>query len=432
MRNRAGQGLAWLVAAALSSPAALAQGTDCSVTGQNLFVRNTLQDIYLWYRELPDPNPALFASPEAYLEAVRYQALDSSFSYVTEAAASDAFFSDSQFIGFGFGTKLLAADDLRVTEVYPDGSAAEAGLRRGHRIVEINGRTVADLVATGELGSAFGPSEVGVTGRLRYRDLAGTEVEITMTKRLVTIPTVSATRVYDVGGRRVGYVILRNFVQPSSAALDEAFAQLAASGAGELVLDLRYNGGGLVSVAQHLAGLIGGARTATQVFTRFVHNDKNTFRDSTALFPLPPAALGLDRVVVITTRSSASASELVVNALRPFLPVTVVGDTTYGKPVGQYGFRFCSKILYPVAFTARNAAGEGDFFGGIPADCPAPDDVDRAFGDPEEGSLAAALHYLANGTCSLAAGARARAQAGSRALRQPHHADGWRQLVGAF
>lgn len=421
-----------VLAAALLAPEAAAQTATCTVTGQTLFVRNTLQDIYLWYRELPDPDPALFDSPEAYLEAVRYRPLDSGFSYIAPEAASDAFFSESQFIGFGFGAKLLAADDYRVTEVYPASPAAEAGLERGHRILEINGRTVADLVATGELGSAFGPSEVGVAGRVRFRDLSGTEVEVVMSKRIVTIPTVSATQVYDVGGRRVGYVVLRNFVQPSIAALDAAFAQLAATGAVELVLDLRYNGGGLVSVAQHLAGLIGGSRTAGQVFTRFVHNDKNSFRDSTFAFPLPPDALGLERVVVIATRSSASASELVVNALRPFLPVVLVGDATFGKPVGQYGFRFCGKILFPVAFTARNANDEGDFFGGIPADCAAPDDLDRPFGDAGEGSLAAALHYVATGACSEAAGARARSEAPARRLRQPHTLDGWRQLVGAF
>ena len=80
-------------------------------------------------------------------------------------------------------------------------------------------------------------------------------------KRAVTIPTVSALRLYAVDGRKVGYLNFRNFVEPSFSALDSAFAQLHAAGANELVLDLRYNGGGLVAVAQHLASLIGGSRT---------------------------------------------------------------------------------------------------------------------------------------------------------------------------
>jgi C-terminal processing protease CtpA/Prc len=93
------------------------------------------------------------------------------------------------------------------------------------------------------------------------------------------MPTVSMTKAYAVDRRRVGYIFFRNFVQPSDAALDEAFTTLKAAGVTELVLDLRYNGGGLVSVAQHLASLIGGVRTNDQVFAEFFHNDKNAFRN---------------------------------------------------------------------------------------------------------------------------------------------------------
>jgi carboxyl-terminal processing protease len=114
--------------------------------------------------------------------------------------------------------------------------------------------------------------------------------------------------------------------------------------------------------------------------------------------------------------------------------VTVVGERTYGKPVGQYGFDFCDKTLFPVAFATRNARGEGDYFGGIPADCAAPDDFQHAFGDPSEGSLSAALGFIATGRCdaSAAAGARAQAQRRPPLELQPHRGDGWRELVGAF
>jgi len=414
--------------AALAVPAAAQTQTDCTIPGQNLFVRNTLQDMYLWYRDLPDPNTALFTSPEAYLEAVRYRPLDTSFSYITTQASSDAFFSDSQFIGLGVGLK-FEGDQLRLTEVYPESPASEAGLRRGYRIEAINGVSVADLVARGEIGGAFGPSEIGYSILVSFRDLAGAQGEVRMTKRLVTIPTVSGTRVFDVDGRRVGYLVFRNFVRPSVDALTAAFDELRAQGANELVMDLRYNGGGLVSVAQQLGGQIGGAATSEQTFVRFVHNDKNSFRDMSLLFPSLTASLNLSRLVVIATRSSASASELVINSLRPFMPVTVVGDTTFGKPVGQYGFPFCGKILYPVAFTGKNARSDPDYFGGIPADCRAPDDLDHELGDAAEASLAEGLHYVAAGSCSMAASARARAAV---APRRPVTRDGWRQLVGAY
>jgi len=409
-----------LTLAALALPAAARAQTDCTIPGQNLFVRNTLQEFYLWYREMPHPNTALFPSPEAYLEAVRYRPLDESFSYIVTESTSDAFFSDSQFIGFGIGLK-FEGQVLRLTEVYPDSPGSEAGLRRGYRIEAINGVSVADLVARGEIGGAFGPSEIGYSALIRFRDLAGVEGEVRMAKRLVTIPTVSGTRVLDVDGRKVGYLVFRNFTEPSVGALTAAFDQLRAEGATELVLDLRYNGGGLVSVAQQLGGEIGGSATADQTFVRFVHNDKNSFRDMSLLFPALANSLNLSRLVVIATRSSASASELVINSLRPFMPVTVVGDTTYGKPVGQYGFRFCGKILFPVAFTGRNARNDPDYFGGIPADCRAPDDLEHEMGDPAEASLAEGLQHLVTGSCSAAA-----------APRRPVTRDAWRQLVGAY
>ena len=120
----------------------------------------------------------------------------------------------------------------------------------------------------------------------------------------------------------------------------------------------------------HLASLIGGTRTNGQVMLNYVHNDKvgptSTRRRASRT---QSNALGLQRLVVITTRGTASASELVINSLRPFIPVTIVGDTTYGKPVGQYGLRFCDKVLYPVAFSIKNANFEGDYFDGLPVDC---------------------------------------------------------------
>jgi C-terminal processing protease CtpA/Prc len=420
--------LALLIAAPLGTgKPAWAQPAQCAVADQNAFVRDTLHDIYYWYRELPDPPPALFASPEAYLDAVRFRPMDTTFSYISSKESDTAFFSDSQFVGYGLGTTVVAPDEMRVVQVYPESPASEAGLDRGFRLTEINGRTIADLSASGELSGVFGPAEIGVVTEVRFRDLGGRDRRATMVKRLVTIPTVSLTRIYDVDGRRVGYVFFRNFVEPSSAALDVAFGTLRASSVTELVLDLRYNGGGLIAVAQHLGGLIGGSRTNGRVFTRFVHNDKNSFRDSLWRLDDPPQSLGLSRLVVVTTSSSASASELVINGLRPYMTVTVVGDATYGKPVGQYGYDFCDKVLHPVAFALRNVLGQGDYFDGIPADCSAPDDLDHALGDPAEASLSEALHYLATGGCSAEGAVR------SASRRRPRvHESAWQQLLGAY
>ena len=284
-----------------------------------------MQEWYLWYDQLPAPDPAGFDSPEAYLQAVRYRPLDTSYSYIGEKAAVDAFFSDSQFIGLGVSYRQTSATQLRVAQVYAGSPAATAGLRRGDFLVAIGGTPVADLLRTGGVGDAFGPSEVGVSVSIAWRTPGGQERQATLTKALVTIPTVSSTRVLDNGGARVGYVFFRNFVTPSTEALNVAFDRLLAEGATDLVLDLRYNGGGLVDVAQHLGGLIGGQGTAGEVFLTYRHNDKNSSRNETVRFESKPNALDLPRLVVITTGGSASASELIINSLRPFMTVTVVG-----------------------------------------------------------------------------------------------------------
>lgn len=421
-----------LVAALLCPWTAFAQvsppPSSCTTTSQNLWVRDQLNLWYYWYQHLPaGVNPASYNSPEQYLEAVRYRPIDNTYSFITTAAASDAFYSDSQFIGYGFGNQTTATE-IRVLQVYDDSPASEAGLLRGDRIVTVNGQSVAQLVANGTIGSAFGLTEVGVVSTIEWETQSGERRTARMVKRLVTIPTVSLTRVVDVDGRRVGYFMFRNFVQPSFAALDDAFAALKAAGATELVLDLRYNGGGQIDVAVHLASLIGGSRTSGQVMLNYVHNDKLApIRDRITRFNNPTSALSLNRVFVLTTRASASASELVINSLRPFMPVTVIGDTTFGKPVGQYGLRFCEKILYPVAFSIKNANNQGDFFDGIPADCEASDDYTHQLGDTAEASFAEAIHFIRTGTCSARATTEARAQR----LRFVFQPTGWQAILNA-
>jgi C-terminal peptidase prc len=418
-----------LIFTGLAAPALAQNGpSNCSTTGQNTYVRDVMNDLYYWYQFNPSINPARYSSPEAVLDAMRHRPLDTFFSYITSRAANDAFYSDSQFIGLGLSTS-TSSTEMRVLQVFDDSPASEAGLARGDRILEINGRSVASLIAAGDIGGAFGASEIGVETRVLFASRSGEEHRATMTKRLVTIPTVSLTRVFEVDGRIVGYVFFRNFVRPSYDALDAAFTSLKEAGARELILDLRYNGGGLVDVATHLASLIGGSLTNGQTFAEFRHNDRNTRLNETLRFREASASLQLSRVLVITTRASASASELVINGLRPFVPVTVIGDRTYGKPVGQYGLNFCDKVLAPVAFSLVNADGNGEYFDGIPADCAAGDDIEHDLGASDESSLAEALHVVRTGSCRAAPSEESQTL---RARIDIFRATGWRSLVNAY
>lgn len=412
-----------------SSPATAQSGpSNCSTVSQNLYVRDVLTDLYLWNQFLPSVNAASYASPEAYLDAVRYRPIDNTYSYITSAAANTALYGESQYVGYGFSTQ-IAGDTVRILQVFPDSPASEVGLGRGDRITQVNGQRVASMIADGTFSNAFGAADIGVVSDIAFETRAGASRQGRLVKRVVTIPTVSLTRVFEVNGRRVGYLLFRNFVTPSYAALDEAFAALGAAGANELVLDLRYNGGGLVDVAVHLASLIGGATTSGQVLATYDHNSRNVSRNKVLRFEAATGALNLSQLTVIATRSSASASELVINALRPYMPVAIIGDTTYGKPVGQYGITFCDKVLAPVSFSLRNANNQGDYFDGLPATCGVADDPDHDLGDASESSLAEALTYIRTGACSPGS---SRASTALRAQRTAPRLEGFRSLINAW
>jgi hypothetical protein len=417
----------------LATLAARAPAQDCSITGQNQTTYQALKDWYYWYRNLPSVSPSSFPNPEALLDFVRYRPIDNTFSYISSAAASQAFYGDSQYLGFGFSMKFTLGYELRVTDVFPGSPAAELGFDRGTEILALNGKTVQKTYEDGEWNTIWGGEEAGYSVNVSFRNATGETRAGQMAKRVVTIPTVPLVAVLEAGGKKTGYIVFKNFVEPSYAALDAAFAQLKAASATELVLDLRYNGGGLVAVAQYLGGLIGGDRTSGEVFAQYVHNDKQTSRNNAIRFPRPASAFPLNRLFVITTRSSASASELIINALRPFVPVIVVGDNSYGKPVGQYGFQICERMLYPVSFSVRNALGQGDYYDGFAPDCRAADDIDHALGDPGEASLSAALSYVATGACPSPSGVQAafdRERPGP-AIRA-HAEDGWQALRVAY
>ncbi len=406
--------------------ATAAQTINCDTTGKVLHTRDVMDRFYLWYDRMPAVDAARFDSPEAFLEAVRYRPIDNSFSWVTSRESYEALFRSSQSVGIGIST-VVQGSDLRVRQVFPDSAGADAGLSRGDRIVEINRQAVSTLIASGQVNSAFGGAEEGVGVDIAFITTAGTRRTAHVVKRPYTIPTLSHTRVYTAGGRRVGYIFFRNFVEPSFEAIDAAFATLGAERIDDLVLDLRYNGGGLVNVAQHLASYIGGVRTEGQIFGEYFHNDKQAALNRILRFEKKPGVAPFDRLIVITTRASASASELVINALRPFMPVILIGDRTHGKPVGQGVFTFCDKALAPVAFVLRNANGEGDFFEGFAPTCAAADDLNFQIGDPNEASLKEALVFAGTGACSpRPAGTQQRVE-----RARTEKTEGWQSVVNA-
>jgi C-terminal processing protease CtpA/Prc len=389
----------------------------CSVQDQRNTLDAWMQDNYLWSDQLHAAD-AQAASLDAYFQSLLYKPLDR-YSYTESTASFNQLFVEGRRTGYGY--TLVWADAaqtvLRVRNVEPLSPIAKAGLQRGHTIVSIDGYTPAQVAA----GQPAPVSVPGVPRTFRIRDANGNERTIDAASADFPLSPVGTPQTFIVSrsngtNANVGYLTYGQFVGYSRTDLLNAMRTLRQAGIDELVLDLRYNGGGSVATSRDLASFIGSTTTAGQLYTYLRFNDKQVAQNLTYRFldlqQIEPIVLPqLKRLVVLTSGGTASASELLINGLKPFLPVVLVGDTTYGKPFGFVPRDYCGITYNAVNFRSLNGAGQSDFDKGFKPDCAAADDLDHALGDRSERKLATALNYIATGSCPAAPQARVLAPA---------------------
>jgi C-terminal processing protease CtpA/Prc len=376
---------------------------SCSIADQRQHVLDFMTNEYFWYQQMgtPDNNAATM---DAYFQSLLYKPTDR-FSFTETTAAFQQLFNEGTFTGYGYSLALTdTTPTLRVRTIEPQGPAYLAGLRRGDTIISIDGFTPAQILA----GSAGSVSSEGIQRTFVVRDVSGNTKTIQATS--ATFPLTPVQSVTVLNGTRngqpvkVGYLDYTQFVTYSLSALTSAVQSFVQQGASELVLDLRYNGGGDVATSRDLASLIAGARVAGQTFVQLRYNDKNQASNQTYAFNAPSTSIpNLPRVFVIVTGSTASASELVINGLKPFMDVVLIGSTTYGKPYGFAPYDYCGTTYNAVNFDAVNSAGVGGYTSGFAPTCPVADDLDHPLGDPNELNLKTALGYISTGTCAQAA-----------------------------
>lgn len=379
-----------------ASPAA------CDAVSQNRYVYDFMKDLYLWADLAPAVDYASYAAPADVLTAMVYTPKDR-WSYISSATAFTAIFSQGKYIGYGLGVKQGSDGVWRLYIVYPGSPADVAGLRRGYAVTALNGVPVAQVAAQNLWSQQFGADVVGVQMSVGYTDASGAAGNATLTKGVVTVPPVYDARVLSSGGKAVGYLSFTMFNDTTAGAVDDAFARFQRAGIQDLVVDLRYNGGGLLNPAAYIAGRIADHHAAGAVFSRYRHNAAHRWLDRLLRFSaIGPAASG-GRVIFITTGSTASASESLINGLKPFMDVALVGSKTHGKPAGMYGCQFCGNVIAAIAFELENAHGEGGYYNGMGVSCAADDGLTFQLGDSAEPSLEAALYYAANGSCPATA-----------------------------
>ncbi len=373
---------------------------DDQRVAENTEFYKLMREWYYWYDKMPDINPASQMYRDVYdvMEAIRHLPLDR-WSYITSKEEFDSYYLESKFIGYGFGSAFDAQGNLRVTFIFNTVGMYEKGVRRSWILREVNGTTVRPGVNINQL---LGANEIGVSNNFLFIDPDGEEVAMTLSKDEVFMNTVLHKEVIEYGGINAGYLVFKNFTTPSFDELEEAVDYFNAEGIDELILDLRYNGGGQTNVANFLASIIGGEKVADKPFAKYLYNEKkaedHNFIDS---MKYESNIFNVDRLITITTRATASASEMVINGLKPFMDVYIVGDNTYGKPMGMNAWYYGDKYAFvPVTFKIANANGDGDYFDGLVANSYVADDITRPFGDPEEASLKEALEFIVTGAFS--------------------------------
>ena len=406
-------GLASLVACGGGGGGSAAGATPepgCSVREQQDWLAGYMDDWYFWYRLSPRPDVTTYADVAGFFGALLYTGGDRSFpadrwSGRESTASFTRFYTDGENLGYGVSVAGLevagqGGQPLYVRGIDPGSPAAAAGLRRGDRVLSLNGRNASDIIGANDF-SALTASEAGQVLNLRV-ERALAVLDLRLVAAVYAITPVTGSQVFTTtAGRRVGYLAVKNMISQAVSPIDQAFASFKGQQVQDLVLDLRYNGGGLVSVGGNLASRVAGLTFAGSTYATLLYNDRRgPSNNQTFRFESPANSLALNRVFVLTGPRTCSASEQLINGLRGVgVQVLSVGDTTCGKPVGFLPSSRCGQTYSVVNFESVNARNEGRYWDGFDATCQVPEDFSMpqgALGDP---LLATAAQLADGGSC---------------------------------
>lgn len=381
---------------------------DPSVDVVKNAIYSSMEEWYFWNQELPAaPTATDFASNEAYLDAITFKPLDR-FSYLTtQEAFNNAFVGRNA--GHGFGFAFDSEERLYISYVFSAAPAGQDGWQRGWEIIEINGQPLEAYKSGERYDFRLGPPNAGISNTFTFRLPDGSTSTRTNVKAEYQSNSVLHQEVIEEDGKRIGYWAYQSFkatagVSPTkSNEVDESMRFFQDRSIDELIIDLRYNGGGSVAVAEQILNyLIQASNSGKLMYTNKLNSLKTELEISENFQKL--GSLSLDRVIFITSRGSASASELVINSLDPYMNLVLIGDNTFGKPVGSFPLSRYNRTLaendvelVPITFATANSEGKAEYFEGFPATFSVGDSPQFNWGDKSDLRLAAALDFVKNG-----------------------------------
>jgi len=413
------------------------------------WLRSWTNDLYLWFDEVQDQNPATFTTDSSYFTALKTTAVTASgkpkdrFHFTYPTATWEALEASGIQAGYGANFVIIAATPPRnvvvaYTEPGSEAATAPASISRGAQILDIDGVDLVnatDQTSVNTLNAGLAPQTVGESHTFTIRDPGSVASRtITLVSADVTMSPVQNTHTITApSGALVGYMLFNDHLATAEKALVAAFTQLQSAGVQDLVLDIRYNGGGLIDIASEVAYMVAGpAATAGKTFELTQFNSKHPTLDPVTGATITPVGfhataqgfsvtsgqalptLNLPRVFVLTTSGTCSASESIINSLQGVnVQVIQIGSTTCGKPYGFYAADNCAVTYFSIQFKGVNAKSFGDYTDGftpqntvategvpVPG-CSVADDFAHALGDSAEGLLASALSYQATGVCPV-------------------------------
>ena len=418
------------------------QGTTLA---ENNFLRSYSDNTYLWYSEIVDQDPGLFDDPLVYFDQLRTTAITPSglpkdrFHFTIPTDEYFQLVQSGVSAGYGVTWVLLAAAPPReiiVAYTEPNSPATNLPmpLTRGARVLTVDGEDVANGNDVDTINGGLFPTGTDEPHTFEFL-YPGEQAPrlVQMTSEEITSAPVQNVGFVDTPTGRIGYMLFNDHILPAEDALVDAVNQLNTFGVDDLVLDIRYNGGGFLFIASQLAYMIGGPQaTAGLPFETLQFNDKHPvtnpvtgealqptpfYNTTTTSQPLPVLNLPIRRVYVLTGPGTCSASESIMNSLEGVdVEVIQIGSATCGKPYGFYATGNCGTSYFTIQFRGVNAKDFGDYTDGfspqntvgtvgtvIPG-CSVGDDFAAQLGDPAEARFTAALQYRDTGTCPAATG----------------------------
>ena len=370
------------------------------------------KDIYLWYNQIPASFDAKsYAELDKLMIGLRQYSTEPGFtqpvdrwSFAIKKTEWDKI--SSGIAGdFGINVFFMAPGDLRVKSVEKESPAGKAGVRRGWRVTKVAGSTDINSANADFLVANIYNSN---STNFSFQKPDNTTLDITLTAATYKENPIFVDSVYTVDTKKIGYLSYNSFLGDTAKTYSEfqrIFTRFASANVNDVIVDLRYNGGGYVTVQNKLANYLVNETGNGGVMMKQQYNDKYTQQNSTTTFK-KIGTLNLNRVFFIVSNNSASASELLINNLEPYMDVKLIGPSkTYGKPVGYFNIPVGEWYIFPVSFRTTNKNGEGSYFNGFPLDAQVADGLDKDWGDLNESALAAAVRYITTGSARLATSA---------------------------